>query len=217
MRQQHSRSWQRSAASCRDKRVIRTASAAPVAVVIRPLCHLYRIDQIVRERGYYHCHSRWAAAVAANVVCAIGLICVAFIELIVVDDLRAAVRIADVSKRRDREAALRRGKILKQAVAQKQAEILGKVLRKRLLLRGQMKNGIGKIRFAAIGQCVNTHRHFTKLCDLLAVFIENGFLYLVPFIRVGLVIQFPDTGAQKLLHVFQRDGGNVRISVRTVL
>ena len=114
-------------------------------------------------------------------------------------------------------ATLRRGKILKQAVAQKQAEILGKVLRKRLLLCGQMKNGVGKIRFAAIGKRVNAHRHFTKFCYFFAVFIENIFLNLARFIFIGIVIQFPDAIAQKLLHILQRNGGNVRITVRTVL
>ena len=168
--------------------MIGAASAAPVTVLIRPFCHLHRIDQIVCERGYYHCHSSRAAAVAADIISTIGLVRIAFIELIVIDDLCAAICVADVSKLRDREAALRRGKILKQAVAQKQAEILGKVLRKRLLLGGQMKNGIGKIRFAAIGQCVNTHRHFTKLRDFFAVFIENGFFYLARFIFVGIVV-----------------------------
>lgn len=125
--------------SRRDERVIGAASAAPVTVLIRPFRHLHRIDQIVCERGYYHCHSSRAAAVAADIISTIGLVRIAFIELIVIDDLCAAICVADVSKRRDREAALRRGKILKQAVAQKQAEILGKVLRKRLLLGGQMK------------------------------------------------------------------------------
>ena len=80
-----------------------------------------------------------------------------------------------------------------------------------------MKNGVGKIRFAAIGQCVNAHRHLTKLCDFFAFFIENGFLYLSRFIFVGIVIQFSNTGTQKLLHILQRKSGNIRIAVCTVL
>ena len=168
--------------------MIRAASAAPVAVVIRPLCHLHGIDQIIREGRHYHCHAGRAAAVAADIVGAIGLVRIALIELVVVDNFRAAIRIANVSKCGNREAALRRGEILKQAVAQKQTEILGKVLRKRLLLCGQMKNGVGKIRFAAISKRVDAHRHLAKLCDLLTVFIENGFFYLACFILVGIVV-----------------------------
>ena len=80
-----------------------------------------------------------------------------------------------------------------------------------------MKNGVGKIRFAAIGQCVNPHRHLTKLCDLLAIFIESGFFYLTHFVLISIVVQFTNTRAQKLLHILQRNSGNVRIAVRTVL
>ena len=80
-----------------------------------------------------------------------------------------------------------------------------------------MKNGVGKIRFAAIGQCVDTHRHLTKLCDFFAILIESGFFYLAYFVLISIVVQFTNTRAQKLLHILQRNGGNVRITVRTVL
>ena len=80
-----------------------------------------------------------------------------------------------------------------------------------------MKNGVGKIRFAAIGKRIDAHRHLTKLCDFLAILIENGFFNLACFILVGIVVEFANAGAQKLLHILQRNGGNVRITVRTVL
>ena len=80
-----------------------------------------------------------------------------------------------------------------------------------------MKNGVGKIRFAAISKRVDTHRHLTKLCDLLAVFIENGFFYLARFVLISIVVKFANASAQKLLHILQRNGGNVRIAVGTVL
>ena len=80
-----------------------------------------------------------------------------------------------------------------------------------------MKNGIGKIRFAAIGKRVDAHRHFTKLRDFFAVFIENGFFYLARFVLISIVVKFANASAQKLLHILQRNGGNVRIAVGTVL
>ena len=51
-----------------------------------------------------------------------------------------------------------------------------------------MKNGVGKIRFAAIGKRVDAHRYFTKLCYSFVVLIENSFFYLAQFILIGIVV-----------------------------
>ena len=41
--------------------------------------------------------------------------------------------------------------------------------------------------------------------------------YLTHFVLISIVVQFTNTRAQKLLHILQRNGGNIRITVRTVL
>ena len=98
-------------------------------------------------------HGGGAAAVATDVVCAVGLICPAFVQLIEVNNLRSAVGKADVPQRSNGSAAVLR--VLGHPIAQEQAEILSIVFGYRFLAVGQVEHRIGKVALPVIGEGVD--------------------------------------------------------------
>ena len=51
-----------------DEGVVRTLSLAPAAILVGPLCHFYRVNNVVRQRGHHDGHRGGAAAVTADIV-----------------------------------------------------------------------------------------------------------------------------------------------------
>ena len=136
-----------------DQGVVGTALTAPAAVFIGPLCHLHRVNNVVRQRGHHDGHGGGAAAVAADVVCAVGLIGPAFVQLVEVDDLRGSVGKSDVPQGGNRSAAV--FGVLEHPIAQEQTEVLGIVPRQRFLIVCQMEYCIGKIALAVVGEGID--------------------------------------------------------------
>ena len=137
--------------------VVGTALAAPAAVLIGPFRHLHRINDVVCQGGHYNGHGGGAAAVAADVVCAVGFIGPAFIQLVEVDHLGGPINEADISQRGNRSAAVLG--VLEHSIAQKQAEVLGIVPGQRLLVVGQMEHRISKITLPIVGERVDVSEH----------------------------------------------------------
>ena len=73
------------------------------------------------------------------------------------------------------------------------------------------------MKFAADLKKIPRNQKDKQIKEVIAIFIESGFFYLAHFVLISIVVQFTNTRAQKLLHILQRNGGNVRIAVRTVL
>ena len=69
-----------------DQRMIGTALATPAAVFVGPLRHLNRVNNVVSQGGHHNGHGGGPAAVAADVVCAVGRMGPAFVQLVEIDD-----------------------------------------------------------------------------------------------------------------------------------
>ena len=110
-----------------DHGVVGPAPAAPAAVFIGPLRHLHRVNDVICEGGHHNSHSGGAAAVAADVVRAVGLVGVPLILLVEVDHLNGPVCKADVAKGGNGGSVVLG--VLEHPVSQKQAEVLGIVSR----------------------------------------------------------------------------------------
>ena len=67
------------------------AAFAPVPVFIGPVCHFYGVHHVICQRGNNDSHGGRAAPIAADVVGAVGLAGVAFIQLIVVNHRRHSI------------------------------------------------------------------------------------------------------------------------------
>ena len=104
----------------RYQRMVRTTAFTPVAVVIRPLGHLHRVNHIVRQRGHHDCHSGGAAAITANIVRTICFTGIAFIQLIVVNNRCDPVGESNIAQSSDAVSGPR-FQILQQTIAQEQA------------------------------------------------------------------------------------------------
>ena len=81
-----------------DQSVVGAAFAAPIAMLIGPPCHLDRVNRLTGQRGDYNSHGSWPAAIPPNMVSAIRLIGIAFIQLVEVDDLRFPIGKAHIAK-----------------------------------------------------------------------------------------------------------------------
>ena len=90
----------------RNQGMVGTAFAAPAAVLIGPLRHLHRVNDVVCQRGYHDGHRGGAAAIAADVVCAIGLIGILLVQLVEIDHIRDAIRKADIPQGGNGSAAV---------------------------------------------------------------------------------------------------------------
>ena len=208
----------------RDQRVIGAAARTPIAVFIRPSCHLDGVNGIVCQRGYNDGHRRRPTAVAADIVSAIRLPRIAFIQLIEIDDLGLSVRKADITERGNRCIPSR--KPLKHTVPEEQTEVIRIIVGKVLLLGGQMEYLIGKVGFTVVGNGINDPLfrgcRYGFRCDFLAgrgIYRYRGrdrfncaFLFLF-----GIGIELVLAAAQHGCHIRYGHSGIVLVLCRTVL
>ena len=86
--------------------MVGAAFAAPDAVLIGPLRHLHRVNDVVCQRGHHDGHRGGTAAIAADVVCAIGLVDILLVQLVEIDHIRDTIRKADIPQGGDGSAAV---------------------------------------------------------------------------------------------------------------
>ena len=81
--------------------MVGAAFAAPTAVLIGPLCHLGRINGLAGQRGDHNSHGSRPTAIPPDMVGAIRLIGVAFIQLVEINDICCAIGEAHIAKSRN--------------------------------------------------------------------------------------------------------------------
>ena len=106
--------------------MVGAAFAAPIAVLIGPPCHLDRVNRLTGQRGNHNSHGSWPAAIPPDMVGAIRLIGIAFIQLVEINDICCAIGKAHIAKSCNGVGG---GSVLEQAVAKKQAEIFRIIFR----------------------------------------------------------------------------------------
>ncbi len=185
-----------------DQGVVGTALAAPAAIFIGPFRHFNGVYNVACQGGHHNGHGGGAAAVATDVVCAIGLVGPAFIQLVEVDDLRGAVGKADISKRSNRGTAVLR--VLEHSVTQEQAEVLGVIIRQDLLIICQVKDRISEITLSIVGEGVDVPDFLLCLHHILGLGIIV--LHRARLIGASVRIETALTLSEYSLHVCQGDG-----------
>lgn len=115
---------------------------------------------------------------------AIGLIGIAFIQLVEVDDLCCAIGKAHIAKSCNGVGG---GSVLEQAITKKQTEVFRIVFRQTFLFVSQRKDGVRKVGFTIIADRVDVPRFCSVL---LTVLLRRDSKLLFTRLRVNDLVNF---------------------------
>ena len=135
--------------------MVRSTFTAPIAILIGPFGHFYRVYGVVGQRGDNNRHGCGAAAIAADMVGAIRLVAVAFIQLIEIHHLCYTVCKGDVVKGWDSCHGFICEDALEHTVSKEQAQVPSIVIGQNFLLIAELEDGVREIRFTVVDDGVD--------------------------------------------------------------